>query len=160
MNSETRMRGAKTAVALAAFALLAAAAQGQAVLLAAGGMQPDVVREIDDPHTGARWLLVRNAQHPGGPGRLVLAGTRMLADTGAGRTAPAAMPLPVIRAGERLIVEEHTPLLDVVLEAVALQPAVVGAPLAARLQIGGKVVHAVAEAPGRARLVRAEGGQG
>src|ERR1035437_3168930 len=36
--------------------------------------QPEVVREIDDPQNGARWLLVRNKEHPGGPGRLILAG--------------------------------------------------------------------------------------
>ena len=28
----------------------------------------EIVREIDDPHTGDRWLLVRDASHPGGPG--------------------------------------------------------------------------------------------
>jgi hypothetical protein len=42
-------------------------AQGKAV-------QGEVVREIDDPHTGQRWLLVRDGQQPGGPGRLLLAG--------------------------------------------------------------------------------------
>src|ERR1039458_10642181 len=35
--------------------------------------QGEIVREIDDPHTGHSWLLVRNDRHPGGPGRLVLA---------------------------------------------------------------------------------------
>jgi hypothetical protein len=42
-------------------------AQGKAV-------QGEVVREIDDPHTGQRWLLVRNGQLSGGPGHLLLVG--------------------------------------------------------------------------------------
>ena len=31
-----------------------------------------MVREIDDPHTGDRWKLMRDPVHPEGPGRLVL----------------------------------------------------------------------------------------
>ena len=41
--------------------------------------QTDIVREIDDPHTGDRWMLVRDPLHPGGPGSLYCAdvnGTR------------------------------------------------------------------------------------
>jgi flagella basal body P-ring formation protein FlgA len=57
---------------------------------------------------------------------------------------------PVIRAGERLIVEESTAVVDARLEAVALGPAAIGSPLNVKLAIGGKVVRAVALAPGRA----------
>jgi hypothetical protein len=120
------------------------------------GVQGEVVREIDDPHTGDRWLLVRNDQVPGGPGRLVLvAAQRNLSGGAALRlTGPAvkAQFLPVIRAGDRLIVEEHTARVDAVLEARALSPAAPGVPFDVRLTIGGNVVRAVALGPGRATL--------
>ena len=57
---------------------VALAAHGQGVALAHAGAvisslrhvqaQSELVREIDDPHTGVRWLLMRNSEHPGGPG--------------------------------------------------------------------------------------------
>jgi hypothetical protein len=112
--------------------------------------------EIRDPHTGQRWLLVRDETHPGGPGRLVLAGAAWKSADGATRRASdrlwEAGPLPVIRAGDRLIVEEHTAAVDAVLEARAMNAAAAGAVFAARLTIGGKVVRAVALGPGRAVL--------
>jgi flagella basal body P-ring formation protein FlgA len=60
--------------------------------------------------------------------------------------------LPVIRAGDRLTVEEHTAVVDAVLEARALAAAAMGAALDVRLTIGGRVVRAVALGPGRAAL--------
>jgi hypothetical protein len=120
------------------------------------GVQGEVVREIDDPHTGDRWLLVRNNQYPGGPGRLVLIAAHRSASGGAIlRTAgPAsdAQILPVIRAGDRLIVEEHTARVDAVLEARALNPAALGEAFDVRLTIGGNRVRAIAMGPGRAAL--------
>jgi hypothetical protein len=115
------------------------------------------VREIDDPHSGARWLLMRDQGHPGGPGHLVLAsglqnGAR--ADRqrlSTLRTEPIPL-LPVIRVGDKVIVEESSPVIEARLEAVALGPAAVGSALEVRLRIGGKVVRAVALAPGRATL--------
>jgi len=122
------------------------------------GVQGEILREIDDPHTGDRWLLLRNDQFPGGPGRLVLIAARRSADGAAQRmAAPVAAPaqaelVPVIRLGDRLTVEEHTPVVDAVLEARALTPAAAGATFDARLTIGGRVVRAVAIGPGRAAL--------
>jgi hypothetical protein len=122
----------------------------------AQGAPGEIVREIDDPHTGDRWLLMRNEQYPGGPGRLVRIAARRIEPGGAsGRAAgPAgeAPPLPVIHAGDRLIVEEHTAVVDAVLEARALNPAIAGTAFDARLTIGGRVVRAVALGPGRAAL--------
>jgi hypothetical protein len=123
----------------------------------------EVVRKIDDPHTGDRWLLMRDSTHPGGPGRLIqvargagqpAAGARAAA---APRRAPEPEPLPepAIRSGDRLIVEESTPKVEARLEAVALGRAFVGAPLRVRLAIGGKVVRAVALGPGRAAFAPA-----
>ena len=142
------------------------AASGAQVILSSGGLtsvdtlgvgvQGEVVREIDDPHTGDRWLLVRNDQIPGGPGQLVLVaahrnpyGGTILRTAG---PASDAQALPVIRAGDRLIVEEHTARVDAVLEARALNPAAPGSALDVRLAIGGRVVRAIALGPGRATL--------
>jgi hypothetical protein len=126
---------------------------------APGSKAGEVVREIDDVHTGARWLLLRNSLHPERPGRLVMAalGRDWQAGavfTGLGGTGLAeVVPPPVaIRRGDALIVEEHTAIADAALEAVALGPAAVGSALEVRLKIGGKVLRAVAISPGRALL--------
>jgi flagella basal body P-ring formation protein FlgA len=66
--------------------------------------------------------------------------------------AREAEVLPVIRAGDRLIVEEHTARVDVVLEARALNPAAAGSAFDVRLAIGGNRVRAIALGPGRAAL--------
>ncbi len=161
------------ALALGAVSLAVAQAQGgshaQAILSSgellnegsstlAGGQ---LYREIDDPHNGDRWLLVRNEEFPGGPGRMVrvvaarnaAGGSFGLAGQTTGQPATETAPaLPVIRPGDRLIVEEHTAVVDARLEARALMPAAVGAAFSARLMIGGQVVRVVALGPGRAVL--------
>jgi hypothetical protein len=120
----------------------------------------EIVREIDDPQTGARWLLMRDSSHPGGPGRMVLlAADRRGSGKAPGRAATGgaggkdARFHPVIRSGDRLIVEEHTAVVDAVLEARALNPAAQGSALNVRLTIGGKVVRAVAMGAGRAAFL-------
>jgi len=119
-----------------------------------------VVREIDDPHTGNRWLLLRDGAHPGGPGRLVLiakADTKREEIAANGQKSALAELAPgefhpIIRAGDKLIVEEHTAVIDTYLEAVALGPAVTGAVFGVRLKLGGKMMQAVALGPGRATM--------
>jgi hypothetical protein len=119
-------------------------------------VQVQIVREIDDPPSGVRWLLERDPSRPGGPGRLVPAPE---AHEGATTTLlKSAAALPVIRTGDRVIVEQSTPILDARLEAIALNPALTGSPLKARLIIGGRVVQALALGPGRAQLAP-EGGR-
>jgi hypothetical protein len=118
---------------------------------------PGIVREIDDPHLGTQWLLMRNPDHPGGPGRLVMvSGTRTVnqqRELGAWVSEPGTEPLlTVIRAGDRVIVEANSPVVEARLEAVALNPAAIGSPLDVRLKIGGKVLRAVALGVGRAAL--------
>jgi hypothetical protein len=119
------------------------------------------LREIDDPKTGTRWLLVRDERRPAGPGRLIQAATREGHSGGqsgglAAETVSSAKilaPLPVvIRSGDRLVVEEHSSVIAMQLEAVALGPATEGKTLDARLKVGGKVVRVVALGAGRARL--------
>lgn len=129
----------------------------------------ELVREIDDPSSGKRWLLMRDLRHPGGPGLLRLVSVErggqaevkkpgLEPERGPYRveSAQAGLPfepaLPVIRGGDRVIVEEHTPVADARLEAVALGPARTGAAFNARLTIGGWTVRAVAVGPGRAVL--------
>jgi hypothetical protein len=120
-----------------------------------------IVREIDDPHSGARWLLLIDVRHPGGPGRLVLADAvrnEPLQSKADGQKAQAPLQ-PVIHAGERLILEEHSPVVDARLDAIALNPAAVGGKLRVRLIIGGSVVLALAVAPGRVILAQEKEGR-
>jgi len=143
-----------------------------------------VIREIDDPHLGIRWLLMLDPKNAGGPGVLVPSGSNaaVLIDRSLVSTVPAALPqvkpiesvtsnsvltgsfeqankpkTPILRAGDRIVIEEHTPIADASLDAVALSSAVSGGAFTARLTAGGAIVRALALAPGRA--VFAPGGQ-
>ena len=118
----------------------------------------DLMREIDDPSNGDRWLLVRDPSRPGGPGRLFLAPSASSFGSRQGGSNPARL-VPVIHGGDRLIVEEKTALVEAHLDAVALGPAFTGGALSVRLVIGGIVLRAVALGPGRAALVSATEGQ-
>ncbi len=110
------------------------------------GVPARILREVKDPHTGETWLLLQNAVDPAGPGRMVrsgqgaAAGTRQQAET------------PIIRSGDRLVVEERGAVVEAQLEATALEPAASGSALRARLKIGGRVIRVVAVAPGRAEV--------
>ncbi len=117
-----------------------------------------VFKEIDDSCTGDRWLLMRDANHPAGPGRLVritrtgrmiLPGEMEETASNVGERAAAL----VIHSGDALVLEESTPLVEARLEARALGPAICGGEFSARLAVGGKVVRAVALGKGRAAFV-------
>jgi hypothetical protein len=120
------------------------------------GSTPPAVREIYDPHSGVRWRLVKDAAHPGGPGRLVPVAAGEHAVSGGTAIATSEVHAPVIRAGDLIVVEEHTEVVDAALEAVALGPAAEHGTLHARLRIGGRVVQATTVAPGRAQLAARE----
>jgi len=120
-------------------------------------------RLIRDPHTGMRWLLERDAGNPAGPGRMVLLNSQdgarfesAIAKTGAPMMSREVQH-PVIRSGDRLVVEESSAVVEARLEAVALGPAAEGAEFKVRLAIGGKVVQAVALGPGRAAFAAPTG---
>jgi hypothetical protein len=117
-------------------------------------VREDIVREIDDPHNGDRWLLMRDESHPAGPGLLKLVSAVVagrIDPSRARQTTPAAeTPPPVIRAGDRVVVEENTAVVEAHLEAVAMSPAWAGSAFNVRLSIGGRVLRAVASGPGRA----------
>jgi hypothetical protein len=133
----------------------------------------EVLKEIDDPQNGNRWLLTSDPSHPGGPGLLRLAGTVTVTarraapalaqrpDSGqeiSPQTAPHSEPalpdavLPVIRSGDRIVLEQHTSVIDARLEAVAIGPASAGTAFSARLLMGGGMVHAIAVSSGHAVL--------
>jgi hypothetical protein len=150
-------------------AALAAAALGPGPALA-GGASPEpeggvtrgrLLRVIDDPSTGARWLLYEDTQHPGGPARLVEIALKEVKTGWSSSLSKKSDERPLFRihAGDRLTVEEHTPVADSRLAAVALGQAGKGEELEVRLEIGGRVVKAVAEGPGRARLAEGSGGR-
>jgi len=126
------------------FLMIASARQGSGSEVDQG----EVIREIDDPRNGDRWILTRDLSHPAGPGRLVLlASVRILTRQAVPEEEALA---PVIHSGDRVIVEEHTAMVDARLEAVAMGPAVAGSPVNVRLSIGGRVLQAEAIGPGRA----------
>jgi hypothetical protein len=110
----------------------------------------EVVREIDDPRNGDRWLLMRDPKHPGGPGLLRLVSAARFTTSQAGPSL--AGQAPIIRAGDRVLVEEKTAVAEARLEAVALGPAWQGSSFNVRLTIGGKVLRVLAAAAGRAAL--------
>jgi len=60
----------------------------------------------------------------------------------------------VIRAGDRLTVEQSNEKVELRLEGVALSPAAAGEPLSVRLAINGKVVRAVAVSRDRALQIQ------
>ncbi|MGD0628358.1 MAG: hypothetical protein ABR987_03350 [Terracidiphilus sp.] len=66
--------------------------------------------------------------------------------------ALAAAQPPIIHAGDHVIVEENTAVVEARLEATAMSPAQAGSPLNVRLTMGGKVLRVLAAAPGRAVL--------
>jgi hypothetical protein len=114
-----------------------------------GNIARNQVRELDDPNTGKRWLLLRDSANPAGPGRWVRG------PDSAGVRVPGLVPgalVPVIRSGDRLIVEQDSALIHARLEAMALGSAAPGAAVNVRLRIGGRVFRAVALGPGRATL--------
>jgi hypothetical protein len=127
-------------------------------------------RDFLDPCLGLHWQLMDDPKHPGGPGRLVQLREMAVADAGK-RFAEAnvasldATPLKapllpvVIRAGERITVEQETPVLHARLTAVALESGAVGDRLRVRLNAGknaamgtaGPVIAVVATGKGLAR---------
>ena len=103
---------------------------------------------LDDPANGDRWVLERNSKHPGGPGRLV----RMEGESAGKREDASTRPVVVIRAGDRVMVEESTAAVEARLEGMALSSAASGGAVMVRLRVGGRMVEAVAVRPGHVKL--------
>ena len=154
----------------------AATAAKPGAVLVSSAAEVAAVREVDDLATGTRWLLVRDPEHPAGPGRWVrseeASPAESFATTGdkaapaighqsdaaagpsaaplAGRVTPPAAIL--MRGGDLVIVEQQTPVLTARLAAVALEPATLGRLFRVRLKATGARVWAIALGPGEARL--------
>ena len=124
------------------------------------GAPQRVLREIEDPATGMRWLLFHNQMIPNGPGRLLAIGAgnpaALQTKGSAASTGSNPMlrpPLPVIiRGGDVVTVEEVSALVKLQMEGIALGPAKLGNTLQVRLTVGKHVVSVVALGPGRTRL--------
>jgi hypothetical protein len=113
------------------------------------------IRTIEDLGTHKRWMLLRDLRHPAAPALLVQQIPGISCALRTDISTPSAsdvrsVPLTVIHAGDYLIVSEHTRILDAELEAMALKPAAIGDSLTVRLRFGGRILSAVATAPGRA----------
>lgn len=150
-----------SAFLLLAFSLVPAMAlsPGEPAILAASTLVPaqgELLREFTDPCLGTHWQLRADPVHPEGPRRLILLdplGTRRRGPEdqtvsarlkpqagqefkeGEGETPNLTPPL-VIRAGDRVIVDQQTPLLHARLQAVALESAGVGQRVRVRLGAG------------------------
>jgi hypothetical protein len=143
---------------------VAARDASSANLLAQAFAPSRVVRAMDDRNTNLRWLLVKDEQHPSGPGRLVpmqgsSQGSAAAASEAAGSQRMGFAPVRLlIREGDRVVVEEHARAFDARLEAVALESAFAGSRVKVRLKLGGKTVDAVAKGPGLVEMDRGAGG--
>jgi len=100
---------------------------------------------ILDPCLGRRWQRVANPLHPSGPARLIEINAAAGSFPGRprGRAEPTepgdstpVRPTVVIHAGDKVIVEQRTPLLTAFFEALALENAAGGQMLRVRLQVG------------------------
>lgn len=111
--------------------------------------------EMRERHAALRsaedcWKLVRDPIHPAGPGDWL----RLEGSGCAGRKKGEPGNLPenngaplVVRAGQRLLVEDHAALVEARVQAVALEPAHPGDLVQARLTAGGAVIRALVLSP-------------
>jgi hypothetical protein len=117
------------------------------------------IRTIEDSGTHQHWILLQNLSRPAAPALLLQGVSDFLCARPRNEKAESrstsvfrSLSLPVIHAGDYLIVSEHTRVLDTDLEATALKPAAIGDSLTVRLKFGGQVLSVIATAPGRATL--------
>jgi len=120
------------------------------------------LREIEDPSTHQRWLLIRDRERAAGPAIFVqelhcapcaFFASRTI-NCGSGYQPPVRH-VPIIHAGDRVILSEHTEVSDAELESTALEPAAPGDALRVRLKFGGFTARAIATASGQATLAPA-----
>ena len=102
------------------------------------------------------WRMASNELHPGGPGQWVLSsglqcGTGRVFRGESGFLRQEAMR--VVRCGDRLRVQGHSDLVDISLRGIALEDAIPGQKIRARLLANGGLVQVVVMSPVDARLV-------
>jgi len=116
-----------------------------------GGKNAQVVREIADPFTERQWVLARDEQHPGGPGRLYQVQNHLAA-----RHSLSALCL-AIRAGDRVLVDDRLTHGEAEFDGVAMDRAAAGAEFRVRLKLNEKIVRVVALGPGHATMAQEAG---
>jgi hypothetical protein len=109
-----------------------------------------IVSERRDPATGARWVLMRDAEHLAAPAHWFLAEAGK--ERGAGAGVYSAERRLMIHSGDKIVVREQTAVLSAWFEATAMTSAENGGELRARLAIGGTVLAVRAIAPGTAEI--------
>jgi len=121
------------------------------------------IRVIQDRGTRQRWLLLQDMKHPAAPARLFpessefsCARLPLKASESYSRVNIQNVLIPVIHAGDSLILSEHTSVFDAELAAIALKAAAIGEGLTVRLKFGGRTLGAVATAPGHATVSEEE----
>ena len=121
-------------------------------------------RDLVDPCLQTHWKLVNDSVHPAWPGRLSTVAMKSdrslsgLAVESGSTDAPRSNPPVVIRAGERISVEQIAPILRGHFVAMALGSARQGELLRVRLSIGkdskqnlgGQVITVLATGPEQA----------
>ncbi|MDR3742534.1 MAG: hypothetical protein P4L40_26245 [Terracidiphilus sp.] len=121
--------------------------------IVAGQQSQSAKRAIVDPATGQRWMLIANPSFPGGPGLIIPDSAIETHAATVERHAVGAQP--VIRAGDRVSIEESSPSFSAHYTAIALVPAALGKVFLARLAAGMAPVRVVAVGPGRAAFASA-----
>lgn len=124
------------------------------------GCQLETTRVIADATTHRLWLLKRNYKRPAAPASLVPLSTEspcaFFLTKACGECSHLkshGQVVPVIRAGDTLILSEHTAVSDLRVEAVALSAADAGEVMTVRMKAGGRLFHALVTAPGQATLL-------
>lgn len=156
------MRGRQRRNGVALFVLFLGLSFGRSVAQSLDTAQPTggspIVARIARSGSSC-WILTRDRDDPALPG-LWQRGSgpdcKNPQPAGVSVASHAYAPL-VIRAGDRVIVEDHSPMVDARLQAIALQSAHAGESLRARLVAGGGMVRVLAEGPGQAVLAPQEG---
>ena len=143
-------RGLRVAGLTVMTAVLACGLTAQQSAIGGRIVSQRIVSERTDPGTGARWVLMRDAEHPAALAHWVLveAGKERAVGAGAEATGEKLM----IHAGDKIVVEEQTAVMSAWLEATALTSAGSGGELRVRLAIGGRVLVVRAIAPATAEM--------
>ena len=117
------------------------------------------IRVVEDRGTGQRWLLLEDLEHPSAPARFYswsreFSCAHLFAEGSQLHSAENTrnVSLPVIHAGDALLLSEHTRIADAELEGTALTTAAPGETLTVSLKFGRRTLKAIATAPGRAAV--------
>ncbi len=110
---------------------------------------------VEDPALGKTWELVRDCEHPAGPGKLVAVDRALVKRSNpayATKTVPHEDALG-IRIGEAITLVEESSTSRVAIQAIALEPGGLGKRIRVRLVSGHAVLSATVLGPGRAKLL-------